>query len=236
MNLKICRQQDNMKIIIGIPTTRQHEGFIKSMENFIPIVKDKYCVEFVVVEDMPIADARNEIVDNFLSRDADYLLFLDDDHEGHTLEMLESLIKANEYVCAIKCYSRGLPHDCTLMDYSGLRLESRMGRYVSKDNTSGYHYCDLVGFGMTLIKKETFSKLEKPYFVSVDNQFEDNYFCDNLRKIGIKPMGCFDHVLSHNGINESNAKSLTKKFMDDLRQKVEMQYPECKGKDMSLIM
>ena len=43
-----------------------------------------------------LPEAQNKIVDFLLSRDFDYLLFLDDDHWGHKLEMIDCLINAKE--------------------------------------------------------------------------------------------------------------------------------------------
>ena len=86
----------------------------------------------------------------------------------------------------------------------------------------GYTYCDLVGFGMTLISRETFNKIEAPYFISdyrIGQGREDNYFCEKLVRIGNKPVGCFDFTLEHNGIGRHNALILREQGMVELKKK-----------------
>ena len=101
-------------IFIGIPTIRDHQEFIKSIDNFIPELKKNFVVDIYRVVNEPIDIARNKIVDNFLESKLDYLLFLDDDHCGHTVDMVESLMKLNTYVCAIKCYQKNLKNELGL--------------------------------------------------------------------------------------------------------------------------
>lgn len=198
--------------MIGIPTIREYKPFWDSMRTFLPEMAKVHDIEVIEVRNKQIAESREIIAGKFLESDKDYLLFLDDDHSGHTMEMVQALLRADSYVCAMKCYSRFFPHLCTLMDYSG--LSERRGKYVSKEEYGGYHVCDLVGFGMTLIKKELFQKLDKPYFKYEINKFEDNYFCEQLEKKGIKPIGCFDFVCTHNGIDDSNRWKLRDKGID----------------------
>ena len=53
-------------------------------------------------------------------------------------------------------------------------LEWRV-KYVPVEIDKGYFYCDLVGFGMTLIDKKLFEKLQEPYFIYDVTNKEDNY-------------------------------------------------------------
>lgn len=191
-----------MKILIGIPTIREYKPFWESMRIFLPEIGALHEIEVVEVKNKPVAEARNIIVDKFIDSDKDYLLFLDDDHSEHTADMVAALILSDAPICAMKCYSRFFPHLCTLMGYSGLSME--YGKYKSLEIKEGYHPCDLVGFGMTIIKRELFSILQVPYFVMSDSKYEDNYFCEQLEKVGVKPTGCFDYVCTHHGVDDSN--------------------------------
>lgn len=215
-----------MKLLIGIPTCREDKNFWDSMAKFLPDANILFELEVIEVRNKPIADARNIIVDYFLSKDFEYLLFLDDDHSGHHMGMLYALLKNNYPICAMKCYARFFPHLCTLMNLSGLGTDK--GKYQTKRNTEGYDECDLVGFGMTLIKRELFDKLDKPYFKSINNQKEDNYFCDSLIAKGIRPVGCFDYVCTHDGVDDSNVIHLRNtglsSIMDDLMSKENFTY------------
>ena len=199
-------------ILIGIPTIREDKNFWDSMRVFLPAMNKIYDIEIVEVRNKQIAYARNLIVEMFLQSDKDYLLFLDDDHSGHTIEMVEALFKPGVLVCAIKCYARFFPHFCTLGDYSG--LNHPRGRYQFKDLKSGYERCDLVGFGMTLIDKQVFSKLSIPCFAWWPDKAEDNYFCEQLLANDVRPMGCFDYVLTHNGVDDSNLEGLRNRGLD----------------------
>jgi len=54
-----------------------------------------------------------------------------------------------------------------------------------------------------------FKKLERPYFRdnysgSVRGWATDEEFCVRLNSVGIKPIGCFQHCLSHGDITEEN--------------------------------
>ena len=211
------------KIFIGIPSIRNYQPFYLSLAKFLPQVQEKHDILLAYVKDKEIADARNEIVDKFLDSGSDFLLFLDDDHEGHTLEMLEALLSLDCPVAAIKCYSRFFPHLPNLLDYSGVAMEE--AKYKMKEETTGVHPCDLVGFGMTLIKREVFLMIDKPYFVAKNNAKEDNYFCDALVAKGIKPMGCFDFCLPHQGIDEAKARELKDLGMDEIKKNIQEQFP-----------
>lgn len=211
-------------IMIGIPSVRERSDFRLSMKKFLPELSKKYHIEVIEVKNRTIPDARQMIADFFICKDFDYLLFLDDDHSNHTVDMVDALVNADTYVCAIKCYSRYFPHSPCLMDYSGINMTD--AKYSPKFNKSGYDLCDVVGFGMTLIRKDTFNKLSRPFFVGENNQKEDNYFCDKLQEIGIKPVGCFNYTLTHDGIDETNIDSLTKEAQDYIINDLRRQMPD----------
>ncbi len=211
-----------MKILIGIPTIREDKNFWESMRKFLPEMSNEHDIEIVEVKNKMVDDARNIIVDKFLESDKDYLLFLDDDHSNHTVDMVNALFIPKTEVCAMKCYSRSFPHLCTLMSYSGLSYAR--GRYQSMELNEGYKECALVGFGMTLIKKSIFSKLKKPYFIKANNLNEDNYFCENMIELGIYPIGCFDYVCTHNGVDDNNLPKLRDRgiiaIVEDIKKRV----------------
>lgn len=224
-----------MKLFIGIPSSRYYQPFWESLSLFLIKIKEKYNIEIMIVKDLPLDEARNRIVDLFLISDCDYLLFLDDDHEGHSIEMLDSLINVDTYVCAIKCHSRFFPFLPNLLYYSGIQ-DDRM-KYEFRNHENGIHQHDLVGFGMTLIRRDTFSVIDKPYFVSDEGTqiHEDNYFCDKLIKAGISPMGCWDHTLSHQGIDATNVTELKDKNMKAIIEDLVSKNPDIKDFSLSII-
>lgn len=210
-------------IFIGIPSVRKYKPFVESMEVFIPSLIEKHTIEIYTVSNKSRAEARNSIVSRFLSSDKEYLLFLDDDHSGHKSDMvgalLDPLINNGRLVCAIKCYSREFPYFSNLAEYSGVNLEGGIGKYRPIDENKGYIECDLVGFGMTMIAREAFNRIKEPYFISNNNCREDNYFCEKLVLSGSRPIGCFDYLLEHDGINEFNSIELRNKGIEELKNK-----------------
>lgn len=210
-----------IKLFIGIPSIRNYEPFWKSLELFLHNIIDKYDYQVFKVCNKSLSEARNEIVSRFLESDKEYLLFLDDDHSGHTIRMLESLldplINNGRLVCAMKCYARKFPYFSNLLEYSGVDLGDGRGKYRPIEDSEGYCECDLVGFGMTVISREVFKRIREPYFVSKDNAREDVYFCDKLVLSGSRPIGCFDYVLDHNGINKNEALRLRDEGIKELK-------------------
>ena|ERR1700741_2045840 len=222
-----------MRIFIGIPSIRHYEPFWKSLDEFIPILKRMCDVHIEIVKNKGVAEARNEIVDKFLESEYDYLLFLDDDHVGHTLQMfnsiLDPILNNGAMMCGIKCYTKLFPYFSNISVYSNvnekeLGIKEGSGKYIPVDLDKGYGYVDLVGFGMTIVSRETFKLMNKPYFICEYNKGEDNYFCDNLIKAGIRPVGCFEHVLTHEHIGRHNARILRERGMAEIKEK----YPDMK--------
>lgn len=220
-------------IFIGIPTSRIYKLFWESLSIFLPKLGEKYKYEVYTVSDKLLADARNEIAKKFLESDKDYLLFLDDDHSGHTLEMfeaiLEPILKNSSNMSGIRCFARGFPYPSNIQVYSkfdekAAGLKEGQAKYIPVDLDKGYIYCDLIGFGMTLITRKAFELVGEPYFVGQDNMREDNYFCDKLVEKGIQPVGCFNYTLEHNGIGIHNALPLRNAGIATLKEK----YPDMK--------
>jgi hypothetical protein len=158
----------------------------------------------MIVKDMFLPDAQNKITADFLQGDYDYLLLLDDDHWGHTVEMVETLINANTYVATIKTYSRHYPYSCVILK----RIPNNL--VLPIETGEGYVECDLTGFPMTLISRGTFKHLEQPYFRPYEicgrDWNSDVDFFLRLGEKGIKPIGCFQHTLNHDKITEENVQ------------------------------
>lgn len=225
------------RIFIGIPSSRRYEPFWESMDDFIPHLKQYHEVKICIIKDKTISEARNEIANLYLKSDSDYLLFLDDDHSGHTLEIfnaiLDPILNNNSYMCGVKCYTKDFPYHPNILIYSGvdekkLGIPEGSGKYIPVFLDAGYMYVDLVGFGMTILTRMAFKILKEPYFSSeyVNGRLvrEDNYFCDKLIRMGIRPVGYFGHTLDHQGFGEHNVPMLRQQGFNELREK----YPDTK--------
>lgn len=182
------------------------------------VLSAKYIFYTYYQEDKFLPDAQNFIAEFFLDNDYDYLLLLDDDHWGHTPEMLECLINADSLIATMKTYSRHYPYCCALM------RKVSDNTYIGIEDGKGYQEIDMCGFPMTLIKREFFEKIDKPYFSSVEingrNWHTDVPFYERLSKLGIKPTGCFQHCLPHDIVTEENVKELRYKEIKDKNKKV----------------
>jgi hypothetical protein len=210
-------------IFVGIPTTQEYKPFRESLSVFLEGIKQKYDVEVLEIKHHMRDDAREIIVDEFLKSDKEILLFLDDDHSGHSPEMLDALINSNALFCSMKCYARYYPFQITTVA-EDINYHDKNNLYLINTN-KGYAKCKFVGFGMATIRRELFELIEKPYFkCDMLGEREDNYFCEKLIAAGVDPIGCFDYVLAHQGIDNTNIlekrqKGL-KEFVRDVNQRL----------------
>jgi hypothetical protein len=193
-------------IYIGVCKTRDDERFKESFRNLTDSLCKKYSVCQMVIKDTFLPDAQNMIAKDFIATGYDYLLLLDDDQWGHTVEMVETLINANTYVATIKTYVRQYPYTCALFKKVLNNL------VMSIEDGQGYIECDLTGFPMTLISRGTFDFLEQPYFRPYEGigrmWNSDVDFFARLAEKGIKPIGCFQHTLNHDKVTEENVLRL----------------------------
>lgn len=189
-------------IYIGICKTREDKRFKESFKEFSYSICNKYSICQMIVSNTFLADAQNRIAKAFLQSDYDYLLLLDDDHWGHTKEMLDCLIQANTYIATIHSYSRHYPYSSAVIKKVGENL------YWPVDHKEGYIECEMTGFPMTLIRRDLFDKLEKPYFRATKEMDRDWTtdidFFKRVNSVGIKPIACFQHNLSHDKITKEN--------------------------------
>ncbi len=189
-------------------------GFAQGVARNLPHVEIDYANGWVWNKEL--VEAQNIFTEVFIAENYDYLLTIEDDHWDFTWEMLDACLKANVHVAGIPYRSRHFPFDVVPMklanvDDKGKHLFSGM----NDDKLDGYHESDLMGFGFTLIKREVFRILDKPYFrLNSENypgsgpRATDIDFCMRLIKHGIHPVGCFQHRLNHRDIVESKYKEM----------------------------
>jgi hypothetical protein len=229
------KRRGAIKILLSVPIFQPDPRFLDSFPKFLNELKQKeqhYKVEVLQVgnsEKFPnLVSKQNYIAEYFLNHDFDYLLFVESDNWGFTLNMLKALLRANTDVCGQHYISRWFPYySCCMVELPDRPPTSRFG--LHKDQT-GYQYCDIVGYGMTLIKREVFNKLEQPYFRLNKYNGPDGYatdidFCDRLKKAGLKIMGCFDYFLNHRDITQdTDLVAMRIKFLQDNKITMEERY------------
>lgn len=203
------------KILVGIATVTPDKRFLESLPSFFQEAGKLHQLEDFWVWNKPLVEAQNEFAEKMVGGDYDYLLTIEDDHWGFTASMLESCIAADTHVCGISYRSRHLPFMKLPMKYSGTTDHNGNKLYDSVKGVSGYENGDLIGFGFTLIKKEVFQILDRPYFrlntdtmTGVGPRATDIDFCKRLIEKGIHPVGCMDYVLNHREITEENYKEM----------------------------
>lgn len=210
------------KILIGIPSGRQDSIFLASLNNLVEQMQGKYQVSVLIEKWQHLPEAQNHITDYFLSRDFDYLLFLDDDHWGHTIEMVDCLVAANADMATIKTYVRHYPYQVAAFVLDGVR--DKATKYSSINYQDGYHEVDMTGFPMTLIKPYIFNKLERPYFRGIEHSGRDWHtdadFCERLKAIDRKIVVCYQHCLPHGEVTEENVLSLRARDTVTMKDKV----------------
>lgn len=217
---------ESKKILVGVPSCREDNRFLDSLNNLLKQMHDNYEVTLLIEKWKGLAEAQNNITDYFLSKDFDYLLFLDDDHWGHTIEMVDTLIEANTYMATMKTYVRHYPYPIALFNINEAR--DYRSKYSGVENGFGYKEVDMTGFPMTLIKRDLFSKLSRPYFVGRDyggrDWNTDIDFCEKIRSLGIKPVGCYQYCLPHGDITEDNVLEMRIRNMKTMSDRVSMYF------------
>lgn len=203
---------DVKSILVAVPSARENERFLASLLSLIAQMKGKYTVGLLMEKWKFLPDIQNAMVDYMLANNYDYILFLDDDHAGHTVEMVDALVRADTYMVTMKTYVRYFPYPVALF-----RRQFHMGaeKMIGHIQSSGYAKLDMTGFPMTLIRRDLFQKISRPYFEPEhDGQrawCTDVPFCRKLEKVGISPYGCYDFCLEHDGVTEENVAELREK-------------------------
>jgi hypothetical protein len=164
-----------------------------------------------------LVDAQNQIAERFLQSGKEYLLMVEDDNWGFTLEMLDALVAADKPLIGVKYFSRHSPH--VILPMRPLSLNKGLMELIGP---SGVIPAYLVGFGMTLIKRLVFDYLEKPYFDLNENAANshchyatDHNFCHRLMSAGVAVFGLYDYCLEHRGIGMGNVEQVREKMLSN---------------------
>lgn len=188
------------RLFIGVACHKPTAEFVSSLGEFLPQVREKYNVTYQEVWGEELVVAQNRIARSFVSSHTDWLLMLEDDHSGHTVEMLDDLINSGHRFCGIKYHARWYPFIVPFLRYEdGVNVFGYSGDYVA---------VDLIGFGMTVIHRSVFDIIDAPYFevndVPKGTYATDRKFCKKVQKVGVQPYVCNKHCLKHRGIDDSN--------------------------------
>ena len=159
------KQRAGIKLLIGVPYHNADSRFDQSLLSFLKELEGNtqhYKVELIQVSNKTLVDAQNYIAEYFLTHDFDYLLIFECDNWGFNLIMFKALLALNALVASMNYFSRWFPYYSCLMRIANPDIPS--SKYCGYNDTKGSHPVDMSGFGMMLIKREVFNKLNKPYF------------------------------------------------------------------------
>lgn len=198
------------RIFIGIPCYEPLEEFELSLSAFLHECADEYSLTVCRVYGKKLVDAQNDIATQFMASDCEYLLMLEDDHAGHTKQMLNDLVESGYDMCGNYYYSRHYPYVVIPVPLKDPSDPTEWSMTTIKPNTK-FAEMGLCGFGMTLLKRRVFELLDKPYFnrnVYKDGSTQRGYatdqdFCIRLHKLGLTVGGSYATCLSHRGIDDT---------------------------------
>lgn len=211
--------KSHSKILFGIPFHKPDDRFLECLPKLIEECNKEYTLQVISVPNRELVDSQNYISKYFLQEtDYDYLLLMENDHWGHTKEMLDAMIKFDKEVVAMNYHSRHFPYPNCLLN----RIAGRAGVdcYTGLTYTQGFHKCDIAGYAMMLLKRSVFAKLALPYFRLNKDGGDGSYatdidFCLRLKEVGIDIWGCFDYCLSHRDITKENRME---KFFEGMKE------------------
>jgi len=160
--------------------------------------QDVKCVIDIVNSPMPLEHVRNLQVERFLDSASEFFFILDSDcvPPDNILKMLTAFNLP--FIC--------VPHPSIKDNETGVMVLDKVGEYQYRQHypfNKGLQKCDAVGCAGMMIKRDVFSRIEKPYFKFIYNeegklvQGEDFYFCDKLKAAGIEVFAYCDLIQTH---------------------------------------
>lgn len=183
-----------MKITLAICTNRLVQP--KTLQSLLEMVAYSKELDFHILvanRGYTTGENRNYCVVQAQKNGSGYLLFVDDDMilPEYTLE---SLLEHKVDVVGVNSYSRCLPLSSTvgLMDKDGKYMHPDKHTAWEMRIPSSLFEAYFVGAGVMLIDMKVFNKIDKPYFAFTADENgmilngEDGYFCDQVRKSGMK--------------------------------------------------
>jgi len=128
--------------------------------------------------------ARNIAVKNFLLTKYDYLFFLDTDIILTKSTIINLIADDKEVIGGV--YIHKFPNQPCALSYDG-KWKLRKYMDLLRSSKDGLVEVDGTGAGCLLIHKSVFEKVKYPYFKFTDEGgSEDLYFCEKVKKKGIK--------------------------------------------------
>ncbi len=158
-----------------------------------------------------IAKQRNELIDYGLKTDATHFVFVDWDVVP-PVDVFERLNKHNLDIVGGVYYSKDLFKNPLIFK------KNNDGNYKNYQG-SGLEEVDFISAGLSLIKREVYERLPKPWYYSESEKYtEDFYFCMKAQEAGYKIYCDFDIIAEHYGVfsNRDKVLKINKDFINTL--------------------
>jgi len=164
---------------------------------------------------VPLDNARNKAVKEFLEDYYTHLLFIDDDILPPP-NCLRELLAADKEIIAPLCFTIGYGDDGIPFPRPVANRYNKEGKYEPYIG-QGIEKTDVVTGGMFLAKREVFEKLERPFYFTYHKNgtviySEDFVFSQQCQKLGYK-------LFTHYGLHCGHIKAVDVKGLNDLMVK-----------------
>lgn len=198
------------KIYIGIPSRELHSTHING--KLVQLLMDwqtdsRYQVTVKILAAQPVERARNNLVQQFLASDCDYLLMIDDDITPPE-NILQLAVHGKDVVAGL-CYACNSSLGIFPVAYQKAENGVFRGGYkligtdIDAEN-QGLLQVELVGSGCIMIHRRVFARMDQPYFKFTFNEdltqieeSEDFDFCNRVIAAGMQVYVDTDRVCGH---------------------------------------
>ena len=222
-------------IVIGIPTLGRPVSLDWALAFKALNPPINFNVNFVLIKNSQVADARNAIAKQAIEVKAKYLFFLGDDTIVPTHALRQLLYRMEnrqvDVVGGIYCAKCDPPAPLVFMDNgTGSYWDWKLGEFFQ---------CSGLGADCLLLRTDIFTRLSEPWFKTIDtDQYidginkaeqwtEDLYFFNKLNEeLGIRPWADASVICDHVDVYSGKTYQLPKDSLP-LRQKLVLKDKRC---------
>lgn len=221
-----------MHITIGMPLYNNMPietfiSFLKLIEN----IEKKINYNFINTRNYPVHHSRDFIVEQFLKKESDYLLFLDSDMVFPS-DMVSELLLIDADISSGVSFKKVYPYEPTIYKKSEDRYQSinnyEEGKVIEVDAT---------GMACCLIKRKVFERIQPPWFEfeKLKDRYlgEDLTFCRKAKEVGFNIKVNTKIIVPHIGgviddkvfqgirhnLTEFQSKNIVKTLLENIGEK-----------------
>ena len=221
-----------VKILIGVSILSYSHEFVQSFLDFWTSIcmfrspTRRIDIGYKFAYRRPVHMAQEELAEFAVQTGCTHLLLMDDDIYDVTIPDLIKLIDADKDVIGGVMFTSKFPYAmCAFRRYD---IKTRVAEQplldgparlyeIPPDQCVGVQPCDLIPFGLPLIKTKVFENIPKPWFHCDTQAPTDSWFMDSILDVGIKPYVHFDVWLNHAGCTRVTKPFLTNMNMEKER-------------------